>query len=109
MRPSNPCLCQRALSHKAATELSDQEKVTMNKLQEFFFSVVVNLVPDSQESVFGCPVIAYTACFAYNEDNTWKPTSQVTLMLAHCLFLLRGTSLYYEKIESSKTGLPPDE
>lgn len=64
------------------------------QLQKFFFAAVTDSVKESQDSRYKCPVLSYIACFAYNEDDTFKLAPQVTTLLAQWQFLLRCTALY---------------
>jgi len=91
------------------TKATLEEKKAVLKLQEFFFSAVVDSVAESQKNRFKCPVLTYTACFAYNEDDTWKLAPQVTSMLAQWSFLLRATALSYAIRESKDQGRPAPE
>jgi len=104
-----PATSSKSSRKGPVAEIPGPEADAALKLQEFFFSSVVDSVPESRENKFKCPVLAYTACFAYNEDDTWKLAPQVTSMLAQWSFLLRGTSIYHAKVEHSRTGVPAAE
>ena len=66
----------------------------MHKLQTFFFAVITDSISESQDDRFKCPVEAYIACFAYNEDRTFKIASEITSMLAQWEFLIRCAVLF---------------
>lgn len=90
-------------------KITPPEQEAVVKLQDFFFSSVVDSVEESQQNRFKCPVSTYTACFAYNEDDTWKVAIQVTSMLAQWSFLLRATALFNAMLESTRGGEPAPE
>jgi len=85
-------------------EDTPEEKHAIVKLQQFFFTAVVDSVQESQENRFRCPFLTYTACFAYNADDTFKTAPQVTSMLAQWSFLLRGNALYHAILKSEEGG-----
>lgn len=74
--------------------LSPEVMEAVLQLQMFFFAAVTESVMESQDSRYKCPVLSYIACFAYNEDDTFKLAPQVTNLLAQWQFLLRCTALY---------------
>jgi len=69
-------------------------------LQQYFFLAVTDMVKDARDRKFQCPVQVYIACFAYNEDDTFKAPSQTTSLLACLQFLLRSTALYHAFAEN---------
>jgi hypothetical protein len=75
-----------------------EEENAILKLQEFFFAAVTDSTQASQDNLFECPVQAYIACFAYNEDDTFKMASEITSMLAQWKYLLRCTALYHANL-----------
>jgi len=88
----------------AGDVLSPGENSAVLKLQEFFYTSVTDSLRESVEDKFKCPVMTYAACFAYNEDDTFKVAHQVTSMLAQWSFLLRANALYYAKLKSENGG-----
>jgi len=74
------------------------------RLQDFLYSVVTESIQESQEDRFKCPVQAFIACAAYNEDDTFKQAHQVTSLLARLQFLLRCTALHYAQACSKAGG-----
>lgn len=82
--------------------LSAEEKNAMISLQDFFFSAVTESTDSREADKFTCPILTYIACFAYNDDDTFKVAPQITSMLAQWLFILRCTALYHGTASSTK-------
>ena len=78
----------------------------LNTLQEYFFLIVTRCAKAASDKRFTCPLQVYLACFGYNEDDTFKPPSQVTTLLANWQYLLRCTALYQASrlVELKKAG-----
>lgn len=88
---------------------SPEVQAAILRLQEFFFAAVTESVEESCDSRFKCPVLSFIACFAYNEDDTFKLAPRITTLLANWEFLLRCTALYNAHLVSSREGLPVTE
>lgn len=67
-------------------------------LQGFFFGCVTEMVKETEDKKFGCPVQVFMACFGYKEDDTFRIPCEVTSELAIWQFLLRCTALYQSDI-----------
>jgi hypothetical protein len=73
-------------------------------LQEYFFLSITDMVRDSRDKKFKCPVQVYISCFAYNDDDTFEAPSQVTSLLASLQYLLRCIVLYQANILTNVDG-----
>ena len=97
---------KKRFRHEVPAKPTPEEEAAMLKLQHFFYSSVVDSLSESQQDRFKCPVLTYTACFAYNEDDTWKVAYQATSMLAQWSFLLRGNALYHVMLNKGEVEFP---
>jgi len=98
-------LTDHTLTDHTLTGRTLEESIAMERLQEFFFAAVTDSVEESQDNRFKCPVLAYIACFGYNNDNTFKLAPEVTSLLAGWKFLLRCTVLYHAKASTTASEL----
>ena len=72
----------------------DQAAECAGSLQKLFFSLVTNVTADTSDHQFSCPVQCFIAACSYNIDDTFKPSTSMTSMLAQWQFMLRATGLY---------------
>ena len=63
-------------------------------LQSLFFACVTRRSPDAEDKQFCCPVQCFIATCNYNPDDTFKPPSSTTSLLANWQFLLQATAMY---------------
>lgn len=78
-----------------ASERAKALEGLVHLFQDFFFRCVTEMVKEAEDEKFKCPVQVFMACFAYNEDDTFKTPSEVTSVLAQWQYLLRCTALHH--------------
>ncbi|KAF9780644.1 hypothetical protein BJ322DRAFT_1112646 [Thelephora terrestris] len=84
-------LCQRINRAQRPQDVTDD---LVEGLQSLFFACVTRRSPDAEDKQFQCPVQCFIAAYSYNPDDTFKPPSSMTSLLANWQFLLRATAMY---------------